>query len=141
MKSTRNYYYQPLTKKRAKLTFGPYPEVTLADARQRRTAIRALLVKDIAPYEHQLSLRKQAMVTQSNTFKVVAERWLQLKKSSVTADYASDIRCSLEKDIFPAIGDISITDIKARTLVLAIQPVQARGALETVRRLFQRINE
>ncbi|MFE8102020.1 integrase [Brenneria goodwinii] len=134
-------YYRPLTKKRAKLTFGPYPEVTLADARQRRTATRALLVKDIDPYEHQLSLRKQALETQSNTFKVVAERWLQLKKSSVTADYASDIRRSLEKDIFPAIGEISITDIKARTLVQAIQPVQARGALETVRRLCQRINE
>lgn len=71
-------YYRPLTKKRAKLTFGPYPAVTLADARQRRTAARALLVKDIYPYEHQLSLRKQALETQSNTFKVVAERWLQL---------------------------------------------------------------
>lgn len=58
-------YYRPLTKKRAKLTFGPYPEVTLADARQRRTAARALLVKDIDPYEHQLSLRKQALETQS----------------------------------------------------------------------------
>ena len=134
-------YYRPVTKKRIKLTFGPYPEVTLADARQRRTAARALLVKDIDPYEHQLSLRKQALETQSNTFKVVAERWLQLKKRSVTADYASDIQRSLEKDIFPAIGDISITDIKARTLVQAIQPVQARGALETVRRLCQRINE
>lgn len=134
-------YYRPLTKKRAKLTFDLYPEVTLADARQRRTAARALLVKDIDPYEHQLSLRKQALETQSNTFKVVAERWLQLKKSSVTADYTSDIQRSLDKDIFPAIGDISITDIKARTLVQAIQPVQARGALETVRRLCQRINE
>ncbi|WP_425057004.1 phage integrase central domain-containing protein [Sodalis ligni] len=37
-----------------------------------------------------------------------------------SCDYASDIRRSLEKDIFPAIGDISITDIKARTLVQAI---------------------
>ncbi|MCX1218245.1 tyrosine-type recombinase/integrase, partial [Escherichia coli] len=31
--------------------------------------------------------------------------------------------------------------IKAHTLVQAVQPVQARGALETVRRLCQRINE
>ncbi|EOK4668283.1 integrase domain-containing protein, partial [Shigella flexneri] len=36
---------------------------------------------------------------------------------------------------------VSVTDIKAHTLVQAVQPVQARGALETVRRLCQRINE
>ncbi|MFP1749473.1 integrase domain-containing protein [Lonsdalea quercina] len=134
-------YYRPLTKKRAKLSFGSYPAVTLADARKRRTETKSLIAKDIDPQEHYHTLKRQALEIQSNTFKVVAERWLQLKKSSVTADYASDIRRSLEKDIFPAIGDISITDIKARTLVLAIQPVQARGALETVRRLCQRINE
>ncbi|WJV67684.1 integrase domain-containing protein [Pectobacteriaceae bacterium CE70] len=134
-------YFRPFTQKRAKLTFGPYPEITLADARQRRREARTLLTKDIDPYEHQHSLRKQALEAKSNTFKNVAEQWLQLKKSSITADYASDIWRSLEKDIFPAIGEISITDIKARILVQAIQPVQARGALETVRRLCQRINE
>ncbi|GLY60256.1 integrase [Pectobacterium carotovorum subsp. carotovorum] len=134
-------YFRPFTQKRAKLTFGPYPEITLADARQRRREARTLLTKDIDPYEHQHSLRKQALEAKSNTFKIVAEQWLQLKKSSITADYASDIWRSLEKDIFPATGEMSITDIKARTLVQAIQPVQARGALETVRRLCQRINE
>ena len=64
-----------------------------------------------------------------------------MKKASVTKDYAKDIWRSLERDIFPAIGDVSVTDIKAHTLVQAVQPVQARGALETVRRLCQRINE
>lgn len=134
-------YSRPFNQKRAKLTFGPYPEVTLADARQRRHEARTLLTKDIDPYTHQQSLRRQALEAQSNTFKIVAGQWLQLKKSSITADYASDIWRSLEKDIFPAIGEISITDIKAPTLVQAIQPVQSRGALETVRRLCQRINE
>ena len=64
-----------------------------------------------------------------------------MKKASVTVDYADDIWRSLERDIFPAIGDIIVTEIKAYTLVKAVQPVQARGALETVRRLCQRINE
>ena len=64
-----------------------------------------------------------------------------MKKASVTEDYADDIWRSLERDVFPAIGDISVTEIKAHTLVKAVQPVQARGALETVRRLCQRINE
>ena len=64
-----------------------------------------------------------------------------MKKASVTEGYAEDIWRSLERDVFPAIGDVSVTDIKAHTLIQAVQPVQARGALETVRRLCQRINE
>lgn len=58
----------------------------------------------------------------------------------MTEDYAEDIWRSLERDIFPAIGEVSITDIKAHTLVQAVQLVQARGALESIRRLCQRIN-
>ncbi|CRH39436.1 hypothetical protein BN1184_BH_00010 [Pantoea ananatis] len=48
---------------------------------------------------------------------------------------------SLEKDVFPAVGSITVQQIKARTLVEALEPIKARGALETVRRLVQRINE
>ncbi|MBG6240867.1 MAG: DUF4102 domain-containing protein [Candidatus Symbiopectobacterium sp. Dall1.0] len=134
-------YYRPLTKKRAKLSFGTYPAVTLADARKRRTESKSLLTKNIDPQEHILEQQRQMREIRANTFKVVTERWLQVKKSSITEDYATDIWRSLEKDIFPAIGDLCITDIKARTLIQAVQPVQTRGALETVRRLCQRINE
>lgn len=64
-----------------------------------------------------------------------------MQKASVTEDYEEDIWRSLERDVFPVIGVVSVTDIKAHTLVQTVQPVQTRGALETVRRLCQRINE
>ena len=67
--------------------------------------------------------------------------WFQIKSRSVTEDYAKDIWRSLDKDVFPAIGAIPILEIKARTIVEALEPIKARGALETVRRLVQRINE
>ena len=43
--------------------------------------------------------------------------------------------------MFPAIGTIPVQEIKARTIVETLEPIKARGALETVRRLVQRINE
>lgn len=46
-----------------------------------------------------------------------------------------------EKDIFPEIGEIPVQTLKARTIVEALEPIKARGALETVRRMVQRINE
>ncbi|PEH71826.1 integrase [Edwardsiella tarda] len=134
-------YIRPVTKKRAKKSIGPCPSVTLADARNYRAESRSLLVKQIDPQEHQQEQLRSSLEAKTNTFQLVAERWWKVKKASVTEDYADDICRSLERDVFPAIGDISVTEIKAHTLVKAIQPVQARGALETVRRLCQRINE
>ncbi|MFS2222002.1 integrase domain-containing protein [Pantoea sp. B65] len=134
-------YYRPFTKQRTKQSFGSYPSVTLSDARRLRAESRALLAKDIDPQEHQEEKVRNSLEAKTNTFMMVAERWLGVKKNSVTEDYAKDIWRSLERDIFPVIGEVSVTDIKAHTLVKAVQPVQARGALETVRRLCQRINE
>jgi len=134
-------YIRPVTKKRAKKSIGPYPSVTLADARSYRAEARVLLAKQIDPQEHQQEQLRSSLEAKTNTFQLVAERWWNVKKASVTEDYAEDIWRSLERDIFPAIGDVIVTDIKAHTLVQAVQPVQARGALETVRRLCQRINE
>ncbi|MGC0906458.1 integrase [Pantoea agglomerans] len=134
-------YIRPVTKKRAKKSIGHYPSVTLADARSYRAEARVLLAKQIDPQEHQQEQLRSSLEAKTNTFQLVAERWWNVKKASVTEDYAGDIWRSLERDVLPAIGDISITDIKAHTLVQAVQPVQARGTLETVRRLCQRINE
>lgn len=134
-------YYRPYTKQRTKQSFGAYPAVTLSDARKLRAESRSLLAKDIDPREYQKDQIRNSQEAKINTFQLVAERWWEVKKSTVTEDYGNDIWRSLERDVFPAIGDISVTDIKAHILVQAIQPVQARGALETVRRLCQRINE
>lgn len=134
-------YIRPLTKKRAKKSLGAYPAVSLAEARSYRLEARTLLAKQIDPQDHQKEQIRNTLEAKKNTFQLVAERWWEVKKSTVTEDYGNDIWRSLERDVFPAIGDISVTEIKAHTLVKAVQPVQARGALETVRRLCQRINE
>ncbi|ELW9236064.1 tyrosine-type recombinase/integrase [Proteus mirabilis] len=134
-------YIRPLTKKRAKKSLGSYPAVSLADARSYRLEARTLLAKQIDPQDHHKEQIRNTLEAKTNTFQLVAERWWEVKKSTVTEDYGNDIWRSLERDVFPAIGDISVTEIKAHTLVKAVQPVQARGALETVRRLCQRINE
>ncbi|MEN4538242.1 integrase domain-containing protein [Pantoea agglomerans] len=134
-------YIRPVTKKRAKKSIGSYPSVTLADARNYRAQSRSLQTKQIDPQEHQQEQLRSLLEAETNTFQLVAERWWNVKKASVTEDYADDIWRSLERDVFHAIGDVSVTDIKAHTLVKAVQPVQVRGEMETVRRLCQCINE
>ena len=100
-----------------------------------------MLANGIDPQVQTEVAEEQQQIALDSIFSTVAANWFQLKSKSVTPDYAKDIRRSLEKDVLPAIGEIPVQQIKARTLVEELEPIKARGALETVRRLVQRINE
>lgn len=63
------------------------------------------------------------------------------KTSGISGVHADDIWKSLERDVFPALVQTPVTELKAHILIAALEPVRARGALETLRRLTQRINE
>ena len=134
-------YQRPATKQRTMMGLGAFPALSLADARRLRADYHALLANGIDPQLQAEVAQEQQQIALDSIFSTVAANWFQLKSKSVTPDYAKDIWRSLEKDIFPAIGEIPVQQIKARTLVEALEPIKARGALETVRRLVQRINE
>jgi len=137
----RYRYQRPRSNSLTNLSLGSYPALTLAAARQMRDHYLSLRAQGIDPQKQQEEVSEQRQIELDSIFSVVAGRWFQLKSKSVTEDYAKDIWRSLEKDIFPSIGEISVQALKARTIVEALEPIKARGALETVRRLVQRINE
>jgi integrase len=134
-------YQRPATKQRTMIGLGAFPALSLADARRLRADYLSLLANGIDPQTQAEQVTEQQQIALDSIFSTVAANWFALKQASVTADYAKDIWRSLEKDVFPAIGDIPVQEIKARKLVEALEPIKARGALETVRRLVQRINE
>jgi len=134
-------YQRPATKQRTMIGLGAFPALSLANARNLRADYLALLANGIDPQVQAEVAEEQQQIALDSIFSTVTANWFQLKSKSVTPDYAKDIWRSLEKDVFPAVGEIPIQQIKARTLVEALEPIKARGALETVRRLVQRINE
>ncbi len=134
-------YQRPATKQRTMMGLGAFPALSLADARGLRADYLALLANGIDPQIQAEVAEEQQQIALDSIFSTVAANWFKLKSKSVTHDYAKDIWRSLEKDVFPTIGEIPVQQIKARTLVEALEPIKARGALETVRRLVQRINE
>ncbi|MGX9313647.1 integrase domain-containing protein [Pantoea ananatis] len=134
-------YQRPATKQRTMMGLGAFPALSLADARRLRSEYLSLLANGIDPQTQAEQATEQQQIALDSIFSTVAANWFALKQASVSQDYAKDIWRSLEKDVFPAIGDIPVQEIKARKLVEALEPIRARGALETVRRLVQRINE
>jgi len=134
-------YQRPATKQRTMIGLGAFPALSLANARSLRADYLALLANGIDPQVQAEVAEEQLQIALDSIFSTVAANWFLLKRKSVTPDYAKDIWRSLEKDVFTTIGEIPVQQIKARTLVEALEPIKARGALETVRRLVQRINE
>ncbi|WP_434128664.1 integrase domain-containing protein [Klebsiella quasipneumoniae] len=126
---------------RTNLSLGSYPALTLATARQIRDQHLTTLAQGMDPQQQQELASEQRQIELDSIFSTVAANWFQIKSRSVTEDYAKDIWRSLDKDVFPTIGSIPVQEIKARTIVEALEPIKARGALETVRRLVQRVNE
>ncbi|MGT5776229.1 integrase domain-containing protein [Escherichia coli] len=134
-------YQRPGSSSRTNLSLGSYPALTLAAARQIRDQHLITLAQGMDPQQQQEQASEQRQIELDSIFSTVAANWFQIKSRSVTEDYAKDIWRSLDKDVFPAIGAIPVQEIKTRTIVEALEPIKARGALETVRRLVQRINE
>lgn len=134
-------YQRPATKQRTMMGLGAFPALSLAEARSLRAEYLSLLARGIDPQTQAEQAVEQQQIALDSIFSNVAANWFSIKRNSVTPDYAKDIWRSLEKDVLPIIGVIPVQEIKARTLIETLEPIKARGALETVRRLVQRINE
>ncbi len=134
-------YYKPFTKKRVADTLGEYPTITLAKARSRRNEYLKLLADDIDPIEHKLEKKRIHAEKSRNTLEAVTSRWIKIKSSQVSEAHAKDIYRSLELHIFPALGKLPLHKIRAKQVIEVLEPLAAKGSLETVKRLIQRLNE
>ncbi len=134
-------YLRPCTSNRTIISLGAYPALSLADAREVRAEKLAMLVRGVDPQARADEEAEKLQIAQESIFVNVARKWFELKESHVSAGHAKDIWRSIEKDILPSIENVPVQELKARTLIQVLEPIKARGALETVRRLVQRINE
>ncbi|HUD90050.1 integrase arm-type DNA-binding domain-containing protein [Sphingobium sp.] len=139
-----NYTYgrsakNPHTPAQKTLTFGPYPAVTLVEARRRRDEAKAMLLEGRDPAtERRIAAKSKASAT-VNTFRSVAQTWFDKKKGTWVQRHADKVWESLEENVFDAIGALPITSIDAPRLLDLLTLVENRGAVETAHRLRQRI--
>lgn len=117
-----------------KLTLGTYPEISLAEARERRDKARKQLAQGIDPGAHRKA-QKQAETAETETFEVIAREWFDKFKPSWSEGHATNILRRFDVDIYPWIGNRPIADIKAPELLSVLRRVESRGALESAHRI------
>jgi integrase len=134
-------YSQPFTKKRNNLGLGKYPEVTLAQARDKRKEIKGLIAQDIDPKTHKEEQEQQKKEAIENTFGMHAVKWFELKKSQVKLETAEHAWKNLERHVLPIFENIPVHLIKPKLVLDTLKPLAAKGSYETIKRLCRNINE
>jgi integrase len=125
------YRYQ---KKQKLLSFGAYPQISLADARVRRAEAKALLAKGVDPSVH-LKLERIAEQTgKAATFKIVADEFLQKNRKEGKAETTLGKKEWLLSLMLPDLGNRPIAEISAAEILIPLRRIESKGNYETARR-------
>lgn len=102
------------------LTIGQYPEICLAYARSKTMEYREKLAKGTDPIQFQKEERTAAIQSNADSFKNVAEEYLEKYKTGKSKDWFENRTRYFSKDIYPVIGKTPIKDVNSsdiRTII------------------------
>ena len=119
------------------MSLGPYPEVSLATARDTMAAARKLLANGADPMADRKAERTAKQLSAENSFAAIARLWWAHWKATRSESHILHVMRRLESDVFPAIGTRPINSIEAPELVAMVQAIASRGALDLARRALQ----
>ena len=128
--------YRYLNKEKL-LSFGSYPLITLAEARDERDKAKKILIKETDPMDEKKTRKREIVHNSKNTFSAVALEWHEKQKPNWTDKHAVKLLRRFELDIFPLIGKRPIKDINAPELLEVLRKIEKRGAYDTVTRVRQ----
>lgn len=121
---------------------GPYPDVTLAEARELAQQYRRLVRQGIDPIDRRRQERAQAKLTTGRTFREVADEYLVTnRKNWSNPKHAAQWRSTLEAYAFPVIGETPVADIGLPAILAILRPIwetrtetasRVRGRIEAV---------
>lgn len=122
-------------------SLGHYPEVGLAEARNKRDAARKLIAAGKDPIEAKRESRAAQAASLEHTFENVARTWWPVWKTTRTDRHGGYVIRRLEQNVFPVIGMRPVAEIMAPELVTMAKSVAKRGALDMAKRCLQMCNQ
>lgn len=130
------YRYKYMGKENT-LSFGSYPETSLAEARTERSKAKKLLQDKIDPSTIRKNEKRLAKFNADNSFEAVAKEWHETNMSKWTPEHAQRTWRRLQGHIFPALGKRPVAEISTLELLDVLRTVEKDGKTETTHRLLQ----
>lgn len=110
---------------------GDYPTITLSEARKARDEARELTKKGLHPAHARQNERLLKIAANNDTFKAIAEEWIEKKRSGWAPSYLKEIEHGMKADIYPRIGRLPIRAVTPADVLAILDRASRRGA-ETV---------
>jgi len=123
------------------MTFGAYPDVPLADARERHTAARKLLATGVDPMAERKAEKVAIKAASENSFQSVAVLWLAHWQAGKSMRHVDATRRRMEANILPTLGARQIGEIEAPEVVAVVRAIEARGAGDLAKRALENIGQ
>lgn len=130
------YKYRYLGKQKV-LALGVYPEISLAEAREKHREAHKLVTQGLDPSQEKQNTKRERILNAENTFEVIAREWYDHSKDVWSENHARTILRRLELDVFPMIGRKPIRDISPPMVLEVIRAIEQRSAFEMARRALQ----
>jgi integrase len=117
------------------MSLGRYPDVSLANAREKRDEARKLISDGTDPTLFRKARKEKAEKDADETFEAIAREWYNKFLHTWVPGYYLRIISSLEHDVLPYIGQKPIREIMAPELLSVLRRIEERGAVDTAHRI------
>jgi integrase len=119
------------------LSFGAYPTLGIAAAREKRDAAKSMLAEGKDPGQNRSEMNPE----KGETFLIVAQRWHANRASALDPAHAQRVWSRLERDVFPEFGAKLMHEITPPDVLAMVRKIEARGALDISRRAKQGVGQ
>lgn len=121
-------YRYRLAGKENLFAIGSYPEISLADARAERDVAREHVKAGRHPSHVRQTEKAKQLAENRNTFKAVAEEWIEERLGKRTEKYRDQISRAFESNVYPFIGRLPMREITAAHVLDVMRRMDGRGA-------------
>jgi integrase len=130
--------------KRRDMGLGPYPEVTLAQARDKAREARELIRQGVDPIHRQQAAQSamRAAAAEALTFEECAAKYIKAHRTGwKNAKHAQQWENTLAQHAYPVLGAVLVRDVKLPQVLAVLEPiwtttnetaVRLRGRMELV---------
>lgn len=131
-------YTRPISKKRNSISFGTYPDVSLAEAREKRAEYRKLIAREIDPAIEKQKVEEKAQFALNNTFKAVAEEYRKTEELEPSTQRRNEF---VWTKLYMAIGNYPISDITATQILDACRLYEKQGKMDSAKRMRSKASQ
>jgi integrase len=123
------------------MSFGKYPDVPLALARERHSEARKLLATGVDPMAQRKAEKTAERIAVENSFQSITTQWLEHWQEGKSPRHVDTVRRRMAADILPCLGARPIAEIEAPELVAMANAIQDRGARDIAKRALETVGQ